>query len=85
MSDLGFKWNRGLVSKLESGCRESITVAELVALAQVFDVSPADVLRVARPSSWPIELSEDPLKQVLDMARLVRAIADRFGIEDTDA
>lgn len=44
MTQVGVEWNRGVVTKLENGHRESVTVAELFALADVFDVSPLSLL-----------------------------------------
>jgi hypothetical protein len=40
----GIPWNRDIVANLESGRRASFDVAELVALAGIFDVQPAVLL-----------------------------------------
>jgi hypothetical protein len=40
MTEIGVAWNRGVVAKLETGRRETVSVDELVALARAFNVSP---------------------------------------------
>ena len=40
----GIPWDRGTVTKLETGRRQSVTVVELLALARVLDVSPLHLL-----------------------------------------
>lgn len=54
MNNVGIDWNRGVVSKLETGRRESISVAELLALAVVFDVSPLSLLVPSEPCDYAI-------------------------------
>lgn len=44
MNRLGIEWNRGVVTKLETGRRESVSIAEWLALACAFDVSPLALL-----------------------------------------
>lgn len=44
MNDRGIPWNRSTVAKLETGRRESVAVQELLALAAVFGIAPADLL-----------------------------------------
>lgn len=40
----GVPWDRGTVTKLETGRRQSVTVVELLALARVLDVAPIHLL-----------------------------------------
>lgn len=40
----GVSWNRGVVTKLETGRRESVSVAELLGLASAFSVMPLTLL-----------------------------------------
>jgi transcriptional regulator with XRE-family HTH domain len=42
---IGVNWQRGVVTKLETGRRESVSVAELLALAAVFEVKPMALLQ----------------------------------------
>lgn len=70
----GIDWNRGVVTKLETGNRESVGVDELVVLAELFSVSPLWLMGIPSP--------EAPRADDGETARLVRAIAARFGIED---
>lgn len=44
MNKAGIGWNRGVVTKLENGRRESVSVAEWLALAYVLDVSPLSLV-----------------------------------------
>jgi transcriptional regulator with XRE-family HTH domain len=44
MTRVGVKWDRGTVAKLETGRRENVSVAELLALAAVLSVSPVWLL-----------------------------------------
>lgn len=44
LTKLGIEWNRGVVTKLETGRRESVSVAELLALALALDVAPVNLL-----------------------------------------
>lgn len=44
MTKVGVEWNRGVVTKLENNRREAVSVAELLALALVFDVPPLAIL-----------------------------------------
>lgn len=54
MAELGVDWNRGVVAKLETGRRESVSVAELMALACVFDVSPIALLLPSEAGDYAI-------------------------------
>ena len=57
MAKLGFRWNQSTVAKLESGRRRSISVDELLALAQVLGIPP--VLLLADPRhDGPIPIFE---------------------------
>jgi hypothetical protein len=49
MADLGFDWGRTTVQKFETGARASLSVAEMLGLALVFDLPPA--LLLADPRS----------------------------------
>lgn len=72
MTAAGVGWNRGVVTKLETGRRENITVDELVALAALFGVSPMELIGAEEPKgsgSWT------------ETARLVRVIAAALGID----
>lgn len=72
MTTAGIDWNRGVVTKLETGRRENITVDELVALAALFGVSPMELIGAEEPKgsgSWT------------ETARLVRAIAAALRID----
>jgi hypothetical protein len=40
MTDAGFPWDRSLVSRLETGARENVTLDEVLALAYVLNVAP---------------------------------------------
>lgn len=53
----GVSWQRGTVAKLETGRRENITVAELLALAVVLDVAPVHLL-VPPDSDTPYRVSD---------------------------
>ena len=44
MEDVGIPWDRAIVANVENGRRRSFTVAELLALAVVFDVAPVHFL-----------------------------------------
>lgn len=44
MNHVGIDWNRGVVSKLETGRRESVTVDELLGLAAALAVAPSALL-----------------------------------------
>lgn len=44
LADLGVPWNRGIVTNFELGRRPAVSVQELLALAHVFEVSPASLL-----------------------------------------
>jgi transcriptional regulator with XRE-family HTH domain len=44
MTAAGLDWNRGVVTKLETGRRESVSITELLALAFVLDVPPLTLL-----------------------------------------
>lgn len=54
MTALGVSWNRGTVSKLEIGDRESISVAELIALACTFRVSPIALIVPSEPTDYAL-------------------------------
>lgn len=54
MTALGIPWNRGLVSKLEIGDRETISVAELIALACAFRVSPIALVVPSEPTDYAL-------------------------------
>lgn len=87
LNKIGVDWNRGVVSKLETGRRESVSVGELLALAYVLDVSPLTLLlprenveyRIApelaelavRVGRWLIGLRPLPLRTVDPDARPV--------------
>jgi len=58
MKDRGIPWNRTTVAKLETGRRESITVPELLALAQVLGIPPVLLLADPRRDVGPILISE---------------------------
>lgn len=72
MSAMGVDWNRGIVSKLETGRRENVTVDELVALGSLLDVSPMELMGL---DCGKVVTAEDS-----ESARLIRAIAAKFGI-----
>lgn len=57
MTEMGVEWSRTTVAKLESGRRESVSVEELYALAQVFDV-PLVWLLADPQSGRPVAISE---------------------------
>jgi transcriptional regulator with XRE-family HTH domain len=40
MTEVGIPWDRSLVSRLETGTRENITLVEVLALAAVLNVAP---------------------------------------------
>lgn len=40
MTEVGIPWNQPVVSRLETGKRESISLAEVLALAYILDVAP---------------------------------------------
>lgn len=44
MTKIGIEWNRGVVAKLETGRRESLSVAELFGLAYALEVNPLVLL-----------------------------------------
>jgi transcriptional regulator with XRE-family HTH domain len=44
MTRVGVPWEAGVVTKLETGRRKSVSVAELLALAYVLDVAPVHLL-----------------------------------------
>ena len=44
MTQVGVAWDRGVVTKLETGRRENVSVAELLALAYVLKVAPVHLL-----------------------------------------
>jgi len=55
----GVHWNRGVVTKLETNRRESVSVAELLGLAAVFEVSPLDLLGLTDPMETARKLTYD--------------------------
>ncbi|MGH3783029.1 MAG: helix-turn-helix domain-containing protein [Pseudonocardiaceae bacterium] len=57
MNGQGIPWNRTTVAKLETGRRESISVAELLALAVVLGVPPAWLL-VDPKAGTPVPVAE---------------------------
>ncbi len=67
MTRAGIKWDRSTVAKLETGRRENVSVAELLALAYVLEVAPVHLL---------VPLDDDQLYQVtpgrVEPARSVR-------------
>lgn len=48
MTGVGAPWLDTTVAKLENGHRKNVTVAELAGLAEVFGVTPSDLLCPAR-------------------------------------
>ena len=44
MRDLGVRWQRVVIAKLESGRRSFLTVDELLALCLILEISPTDLL-----------------------------------------
>lgn len=54
LADVGIDWNRGLISKFETGSREGVSVAEVLALACVFDVSPLALLLPSESAGYAI-------------------------------
>lgn len=44
MTEVSVEWNRGVVTKLENGHRESVSVVEWLALAYVLNVSPLSLV-----------------------------------------
>jgi transcriptional regulator with XRE-family HTH domain len=65
----GVEWNRGVVTKLETGRRASVSVAELLGLAAVFEVSPLDLLGLADPTKTARKLTYDLAMQVAKSGR----------------
>jgi len=56
MTNAGMPWNRGVVTKLENGRRDSVSIEELLTLAWVFDVPPLVLLLPDDPGS-PVEIT----------------------------
>jgi len=66
MNTLGVEWNRGVVTKLETGRRESVSVAEWLALARAFDVSPLALLFPDEDSRYAVTPSQ-AVESVIDV------------------
>lgn len=58
MSRFGIEWNRGVVTKLETGRRESVSVAELFALASAFNVSALALLFPDKDAAYAVTPSQ---------------------------
>lgn len=54
MTRVGVDWNRGVVAKLETGRRESVSVAEWLALAYIFRMSPLVLLLPDEDVNYPV-------------------------------
>ena len=57
MKERGFAWNRTTVAKLETGHRESVSVAELLALAVILGVPPVWLLADPKAGT-PVPIAE---------------------------
>lgn len=44
MTEVGIPWGQPVVSRLETGARENITLAEVLALAYVFNIAPVHLI-----------------------------------------
>lgn len=81
MTGVGIPWNAGVVTKLETGRRKSISVVELLALAYVLDVAPVHLLV---PVDDSVEYQAFP-GHVPYPARHVREwVRGHVGMGDTD-
>jgi|SRR5215218_8950252 transcriptional regulator with XRE-family HTH domain len=68
MTGAGIKWDRSTVAKLETGRRENVSVAELLALAAVLEVAPVHLL-IPLEDDQPYEVTPGRVEP----ARRVRA------------
>jgi transcriptional regulator with XRE-family HTH domain len=54
MTNVGVPWERVIVTKLENGRRRFVTAEELLSLAYVLDLKPAELLLGGRPEQFPV-------------------------------
>jgi len=78
MTAIGIPWEAGVVTKLETGRRKSVSVDELLALACVFDVTPLALLLPASNTAYRvapkiIEQADDVAKWIVGTKLLPRS------------
>lgn len=72
MRGAGIDWSRGVVAKIESGRRQDISVAELLALSYVLEVSPVHMLVPPDDGDEPYQVTPQvsvPARQVREWIR----------------
>jgi transcriptional regulator with XRE-family HTH domain len=80
MAKVGIPWNRNVVAKLETGRRENVSVAELLALAAVLDVAPVHLL-VPTERDGPYQVTPAIAVEAVQARAWVRGFA---GLPGTD-
>lgn len=81
MTGAGIPWNAGVVTKLETNRRKSVSVDELMALAYVLDVAPVHLLV---PVDDSVEYQPFP-QHIPYPAKHIRGwVRGHVGIGDTD-
>jgi transcriptional regulator with XRE-family HTH domain len=70
MRTVGVPWNRGVVTKLETGRRKDVSVTELLALARVFQVFPVHLIVPPDAETYPVTATESvPARDARDWIR----------------
>lgn len=76
----GLSWDRGTVTKLETGRRQNVSVVEWLALARVLDVAPIHLL-VPLDDGHPYQVTPDEVQPAHRTRAWVRGVQPLSGTE----
>lgn len=80
LRDQGIDWTRPTLVKLENGRRQSVSVAELLALALVLDVAPVHLL--VPPENSPYPVTPERTEPANDVRAWVRGERPLAGVDE---